>query len=146
MFLRDILLAAEETLVPTAENESEYRHIEVLEEEEDGENEEVDGEERDKENEQRRDRRETTGNKIKVKLNGKAMTEFKCTLCGQTYKNFYAKAAKSHDEERGGVCPLKKMLEKGITVPEKESLLKTGILMIEKKKKNSHHHYRLIKN
>ena len=44
IIFRDILLAAEETLVPTAENESEYRHIEVLEEEEDGENEEVDGE------------------------------------------------------------------------------------------------------
>ena len=39
--------------MPTAENESEYRHIEVLEEEEDWENKEVDGEERDKENKQR---------------------------------------------------------------------------------------------
>ena len=53
IILRDILLAAEETLVPTAENESEYRHIEVLEEEEDWENKEVDGEERDNENKQR---------------------------------------------------------------------------------------------
>ena len=115
------MLAAEKTLVPTAENESEYRHIEVLEEEEDGENEEVDGEERDKENEQRQrgERREKTDNKIKVKVNGKAMTEFKCTLCGQTYKNFYAKAVKCHDEERGGVCPLKKCLKKASLFPKR---------------------------
>ena len=54
------------------------------------------------------------------------MTEFKCKMCEQSNK-------KIHGEERGGgQCPLIKILEKGIIVPEKESLINYGILICEK--------------
>ena len=48
---------------------------------------------------------------------------FVCTYCGTQYQNKYCDAAKKHDTDRGGKCPLKEMYNKGIIVPNKNNVL-----------------------
>ena len=72
--------------------------------------------------------RRKCGNKVTVtNADGKVNYEFCCQKCNQTYKYFYAPAAKEHNS----CCPLEELLAKGIVVPSKESLVESGILMSE---------------
>jgi len=53
---------------------------------------------------------------------------FSCNYCGTKYANFYYKAAKEHDINRGGSCPLQLAHQKGIKVPSKNHVTSLGLL------------------
>ena len=50
--------------------------------------------------------------------------EFNCNYCGKNYKNFYSRDAKNHNEDLGGVCPLRQLHNTGITIKDKSEVEK----------------------